>query len=391
MRLASRDGDAILDAVPGTMIHFHLFWSKPHLARQRRRGTMELLDFQALTWITGALEIRRHSPMHLITDSEGAAFFRNSGLAWIYDEISTALDGMPADIDPAVFWDGGKVFAFQWIPTPCVMMDYDAILWRELPPDAPVIALHEEPRDLSFYATNRQRFSRFGFDSPDWNWDLNPVNTALVHFADNGVPHAMGRRAVQFMREYSAALRRGDVEEAGTPAVYNRATLFAGQRLLPMFADRAGLPVRTLTRLNRDRVTIEPNPWCMHLWLSKALYKCFPEPRAAYCNHLIDRLRARHPEAMPTLKRLGLDRHRVADPEDALDFRKLSRNDLRRRQLRRLREVRGEVWIEDVNVPVRRRAEEGAWLLPGERLHPGPGASWETEPAESADPEPQLT
>ena len=94
------------------MIHYHIFWTKPHLGRQRGKRTMELLDFEALTWIASALEIRTHSPMHLLTDSDGEAFFRNTGLAWIYDEISTALDDIPEDIDPAVFWDGAKMFAF---------------------------------------------------------------------------------------------------------------------------------------------------------------------------------------------------------------------------------------------------------------------------------------
>ncbi len=364
------------------MIHHHIFWTRPHLGRQRQRRSMELLDFEALTWIVGALEIRRHSPMHLITDTKGAAFFKNTGLEWIYDEISTALDDIPEDIDPDVFWDGAKMFAFQWIETPCVIIDYDAILWREFRPTAPVMALHRESRHWSFYATNRDRFGGYGFDSSDWDWEIDPVNTAFVYFADDSVPRSMGARSVAFMKDYSAALRRNEAPEAGTHALYNRATLFAGQRLLPMCAAREGRMVEPLTELDEDLVTVARNPDITHLWISKALYRCCPEARAAYCNHLIELLRDRHPKSLPTLKRLGLDEPRVADPEDSLDYRKLSATDLRRQRLKRMSLVEGEVWIEDANIPARRRARTGDLLLPGERVHAEPGARCETEPAE---------
>lgn len=343
---------------------------------------MELLDFEALTWIASALEIRTHSPMHLITDSAGAAFFRKSGLAWIYDEISTALDDIPDDIDPAVFWDGAKMFAFQWIPTPCIIVDYDAILWREFRPQSPVMALHDESRHWTFYATNQERFGSYGFTGEDWRWDLNPVNTAFMYFEEETTPRHMGPRSVQFMRDYSADLRGNRAKEAGSPAVYNRATLFAGQRLLPMCAAQVGHKIQPLTRLDDDLVTVARNPDCTHLWISKALYRCCPEARAAYSNYLIERLLKLHPDCASSLKKLGLDRRREPDPDDSLDYRKLSHTDLRRQKLKRFCRVEGEVWIEDANLPARRRARAGALLLPGELVHADSGSRFETEPAE---------
>lgn len=364
------------------MTHYHIFWTKPHLGRQRGNLSMELLDFEALTWIASALEIRKHSPMHLLTDSTGKAFFKNSGLAWIYDEISTALDDIPEDIDPAVFWDGAKMFAFQWISTPCVIIDYDAILWREFRPEASVMALHEESRHWSFYATNKERFGPYGFDNGDWNWIINPVNTAFVYFEDETVPRHMGPRSVQFMRDYSADLRNKRAKEAGTSAVYNRATLFAGQRLLPMCAAQVGREIRPLTRLDDDLVTVARNPDCMHLWISKALYRCCPEARAAYSNYLIERLLKQQPECRGSLSKLGLDQPREPDPEDTLDYRKLSHTDLRRQKLKRFSLVEGDVWIEDANLPARRLARTGSLLLPGERVHRAAGSDCEIEPAE---------
>jgi len=360
------------------MIHYHVFWTKPLVARQGNSDRMELSDFEALTWITSALEIRRHSPIHLITDSLGRKFFEDSGTAWIYDEISTVLDEIPEAIQPSVFWDGGKMFAFQLVETPCVILDYDAILWQKLEPTSSLMALHGESREWSFYASNREKFERFGFDSPEWNWDTNPVNTGLVYFADGALPRSLGKRSVEFMLDYSAFFESSDNAELATPALYNRATLFAGQHLLALSAARMNVKIDFLTTLTPQLLTLSRNPHCSHLWISKALYRCAPEARVPLVNHLIQNLTENHPDALPTLRSFGLDQPIELDPEDRHDLETLSKIDARRRKLQRIKECTGDITIEDANRP----ATRGGLVLPGERIQAGPGATYKLSHAE---------
>ncbi len=364
------------------MIHYHVFWTRPFVARQGHGDGMELSDFELLTWMTSALEIRRHSPVHLITDSLGLQFFVDTGMDWIYDEISVVLDEMPAAIHPSVFWDGGKMFAFLSVETPCVILDYDAILWQKLEPTAAVMALHEESREWNFYSSNREKFEPFGFDSSDWDWQANPVNTGLVYFSDERLPRSMGQRSVEFMLDYSAFMNSPENEEPATPALYNRATLFAGQRLLGLCAARMGIGIGFVTTLDSGLLTIARNPICSHLWISKALYRCAPEARVALVNHLVHHLNTIHTEARATLKGFGLDRPIKLDPEDRYRLESLARTDSRRQKLRRIKECAGDITIEDANLPVFRSATRGSLVLPGERLRPGPDARYELLPAE---------
>lgn len=364
------------------MIHYHVFWTKPFVARQGHNNHMELSDFEALTWITSALEIRTHSPIHLITDTLGLQFFRDTGLEWIYDEISTVLDEIPEAIHPSVFWDGGKMFAFLSINTPCVVLDYDAILWKELEPTSPVMALHEESREWSFYSSNREKFEQFGFDSRDWDWETNPVNTGLVYFSDDRLARTMGSRSVDFMLDYSAFMNSPQNNEEATPALYNRATLFAGQRLLGLSARQMGIGIDFVTTLDSELLTLSKNPVCTHLWISKALYRCAPEARVALVNHLIHHLTVNHPDSIPSLKNFGLDRPIEFDPEDKFDLESLARTDSRRRKLRRIKECAGDLTIEDANFPVFRPGTRGSLVLPGEQLRPGPNTRYELLPAE---------
>lgn len=352
------------------------------MARQGHNGSLELVDFELLTWITSALEIRLHSPMHLITDSEGAEFFHSSGLGWLYDGISTDLNAIPAEINPSIFWDGGKMFAFQSIETPCVLLDYDAILWGPLEPRGDVMALHEEQRSWSFYAPNREKFERFGFDAGRWNWEVNPVNTGLVYFGESRLPRDMGSRSVEFMVDYSNFARTAPAEERLTPPKYNRATLFAGQRLLPMCADQKGMTVELITSLHPDLLTLAKNPTCSHFWISKALYKCVPEARVAMVNHLITQLLEKHPVCRETLERFGLSEPIALDPNQRMDFRTLSPTDARRRMLRRISSCAGDVRIEDASLTVFRPGAVGSFVLPGEQIHLGSGAKCELAGAE---------
>jgi hypothetical protein len=72
----------------------------------------------------------------MYADSAGAKWLKINGLESLYDEIDTqALDAMPKNINHAVFWAAGKIYAYQAAihkeDTP-IFMDTDAILWEKL-------------------------------------------------------------------------------------------------------------------------------------------------------------------------------------------------------------------------------------------------------------------
>ena len=124
----------------------HSFWSEPN--RCRNQGEIRFPDFEQLTAILSALEWKRHSGrVRMLTDSAGAAYFRDIGLSAFWEEIESVLDDLAHRADPYAFWAAGKLWALGSIPVPCVMLDTDLIVWENvisrLTDDA--VAAHPEP------------------------------------------------------------------------------------------------------------------------------------------------------------------------------------------------------------------------------------------------------
>ncbi|MBI2924261.1 MAG: hypothetical protein HYY24_00985 [Verrucomicrobia bacterium] len=297
------------------MTYFHTFWTWPQFASRETQQSQDigLWDFEALTWLTSALEIRRHSPLRLITDSRGLRFVQRVGLDWVYSGgISTALDAIPDSLHKTIFWAAGKVFACLSVDAPWVSLDPDAILWQPLEPTAPVMALHPEPRDWPFYCDQQQKYGAWGFND-GWDWDLDPLNTAVAYCATPEAARFYAETAVRFMLDFSVAARRENFWGKDEHQDFFDAMLFAEQRLLPMCMKRLGVEVAPLGRLQPAGPHLERNPLCAHLWLTKDAYRDCPEARLVFVNFLIERLLARHLGARPTLAKWRLDGPRTLD------------------------------------------------------------------------------
>ena len=72
------------------MTYFHSYWTRPVLDPARTGAEQELLwwDFEALTWLWSALELRQHGPLKLVTDDRGLLAVQRAGL----DRKSTRLN-----------------------------------------------------------------------------------------------------------------------------------------------------------------------------------------------------------------------------------------------------------------------------------------------------------
>lgn len=361
------------------MLYFHAFWTRPQLdpAIPPDQQDVFLWDFEALVWLLSALELRRHSQLRLVTDSRGLRFVRGAGLEWVYSGgISTALDDIPPEIDPQLFWSAGKIFALRDLEPPCTWVDLDLVLHHPLAGNGPVTALHWEDRNWPWYQPDEAAFAMHGFSSSHWNWTVDPVNTGILRLADPGLHGLFSSEAIAFMIRYS----RFRQEAAGSPdptPLHSDPTVFAEQRLLPMCAARLGKRIEVLTDCGVPGLSLPRNPHCLHLWGTKAAYRACPEARVALVNHLRADLLDRFPEAKGTLAKWELSEPRPGSPPDPEHSRELLRMHPGSLRFSLLRDVDGVVWIEDPNVGVHRLAREGSMIWSGEVIRPERGARFE--------------
>jgi hypothetical protein len=358
------------------MNYFHAYWTRPQLndAVPPESKDLELWGFELLVWVLSALEVQRHSPIRLVTDARGLRAVRNAGIDWLYHGgISTALERIPRAVDPRVFWAAGKLYAYREVAAPCVSLDTDAVLWRPLIPSAPVMVLHAEDRDWVWYKDNQPMFARYGFEGPEWDWQLQPCNAGAVCLGDQRLLQLYTDSALRFIEDYSDAHRAGATDAVAASV----AMLFAEQRLLPMCAGRLGLAVAPITQTQPAAGWLPKNPDCLHLWRAKLAYKCCPQARRELVRWLLDHLLTQFPEVRPTLARWKLDALETTDLTSGLERQDLAQPGLGDLRFCLLQNLRGVVSVTDPVIGVQRRAEEGSLIWSAETVTPEPGASFD--------------
>lgn len=263
---------------------FHTFWSAPNRARN---GVVAVPDYELLTLMLSALKWRQlNGTIRLVTDSAGAAFFERAGLTELWSEpIDIALDRMDASFDPQLFWAAGKLEALRLTPAPCVMLDADMILWRDIRPllaDA-AVAAHRETLSPSVYPDPSAAFRLDpGYAFPrEWDFTLPAANTAFLYLPGDGLREYYVNSAFRFMNALQSA-------DAG-PVV---SMCFAEQRILPMCARARGVRLDTLL----DQRALDEQDFVTHLWGQKRELAASPERRIEYCLGCVLRLLSDFPE-----------------------------------------------------------------------------------------------
>lgn len=244
-------------------------------------------DYELFTLMLSALEWRRHNgAIRMVTDSEGAAFFERAGLSRLWSEpVDTSLDGLGGGIDPLFFWAAGKLEALRREHAPCVMLDTDLIVWRDVSPllRDRVVAAHREALDPAVYPDPRAAFSLdpgYAFP-PEWDFSLPAANTAFLYLPDGALKDGYAAEAFRFMR----ALR-------GVGYVTAVTMCFAEQRILPMCAAAADVGIDTLL----DIAAPEAQSLVTHLWGAKRELASSREKRVEYCLGCAARILADFPE-----------------------------------------------------------------------------------------------
>ncbi|MEU6077260.1 hypothetical protein [Micromonospora sp. NPDC047074] len=207
---------------------FHTLWTAPSRARGARH---EFAPWEIVTTVLSVRSWQRfHGPVRLHTDHDGARLLDGLGLLDIYADVTEDLSGIdPGDIDPVVYYTGGKLVALAAERAPVAMLDLDLFLVRPVDTArADFVFAHRERANGDIYPPldRLPGADRIAGTPPDW-----AANTALAVFNDDRHRAAFTATAARFMR--------GNADPAGCAPVALPA--FCEQRLVLVEADRLGL------------------------------------------------------------------------------------------------------------------------------------------------------
>lgn len=265
---------------------FHSFWSKPNSCRNQ--GTVKFPDFELFTAILSALEWKKHNgSIRLITDSEGAAYFKSLGLINLWDSVDTSLDEIH-DVDPFLFWAAGKLYALSKMETPCVMLDTDLIIWKDMSwvKDFDLVTAHSEALNPYVYPDQSIFKLKNGYTFPaEWDFSLDAANTAFLYIKDAAFRDYYVDAATTFFKH---------VEMDGLNPV--TAMCFAEQRILPMCAAVKGQKMGYLLDLSRA----DEQDFVTHTWGFKDVLRSVPEANKEFCQRCMHRIEKEFPEKINT-------------------------------------------------------------------------------------------
>lgn len=269
---------------------FHSFWTKP--GRVINWGEIRFPDYELLTMMLSALKWRKQNgTIRMITDSAGAEFFTDLGLAGLWDDLGTELDGVPEDLDPYLFWAAGKLYALRRMPCPCVMLDTDLIIWKglDIPRELDLVAAHGEDLYPDVYPDPGVFVLKDGYHFPaGWDFSLPAANTAFLYLRNPSFRDYYTDSAIAFMRGV-----KGDGLDSTV------AMCFAEQRILPMCAKVLDQNMGCLL----DLAAAEKQDFVTHVWGHKRAMEQDERLRTAFCVRCARRLLRDFPEWEDTLAR----------------------------------------------------------------------------------------
>ncbi len=266
---------------------FHSNWTRPFEVRSPGRQ-YSVEPFELLTTALSALVWRRENgPIRMVCDTRAKKYYDECGLSFLWDEgVHPILDLIPEDINPMAFWAGGKLYALSAMPSPCVMIDTDFIVWKPLEPivagyDA--AAIHREDIMPDIYPGPEAFCQTRNFPLHNFDWTVNPLNTALSYFGNDSFRRYYTDTAICFMRSSPKA------EDVLTYMV------FAEQRLLAMCAAKYGAKICALSDLP-SLFDGTQNGYFTHIWGSKQQMRDEPAFCDDFCRRCASRLQRDFPE-----------------------------------------------------------------------------------------------
>ncbi|MDO4691686.1 MAG: DUF2589 domain-containing protein [Porphyromonadaceae bacterium] len=255
-----------------------------HTAPARARGQEPYIhDVDLLTTIMSALQWRKYNgPIRLYTDSYGKRIYEEQNMNFIWDGGINVdvLDGIQDRVDFSIFWAGAKLYALRDMQTPCVMLDTDMIVWKNLnrainPRSDQVVCVHKEYLSEIYPSIENLKTAKGYRFSDNWKWSAEPFNTALLYISDPKFKDTYTSHAIEFMVDN---LERANDEVSQM--------VFAEQRLLGICAENTGTPVKTLLELDQ----LHQQDLITHVWGAKQALRQSSELAGQFCCDIVDRL-----------------------------------------------------------------------------------------------------
>lgn len=274
------------------MLAFHSTWTRPFFARNPS-ASFEVEPFELLTTAISALHWRSlGGQICMITDGAGAAYYHAHGLEILWDGgMRVELDQIPPEIDPCVYWAAGKLFALHCMELPCVMLDTDFIVWKDISgllEGYDCAAIHREDIVDSIYPPLEAFSFDPALDLSGLDWGERPFNTALAYFADSALRDRYCTKAKEIM------LHSPGARDA---LIY---MVFAEQRLLAMLAK--GYRVRVLSDI--ESLFTSGQQFFTHVWGFKQQMRDDLRAYDAFCRKCAARLLRDHPKEAETLRQV---------------------------------------------------------------------------------------
>ncbi len=270
---------------------YHINWTKPFLELSPNTP-YAIPDYALLTTILSAACLQQNSgPVQMITDRAGAAYYRSIGLdrLWHGGMLDPLDQWIPACVNPICFWAAGKLYTLLHKTAPCLIVDTDFIIWKNISgllSGCKIAAIHDEPLSPEVYPPFSALQTNFSMHS-NFDLTLRPANTALLYFQDTDFMHDYAKTAISFLEQ--------------TPSPDNRLTymVFAEQRLLPLCAKQAHIPIRYLRSFSQLFSNEEQT--FTHVWGHKTVLEASASIRADFCAACVRRILADFPAYGPML------------------------------------------------------------------------------------------
>jgi hypothetical protein len=279
---------------------FHVMSTVPERTYYRRAGGRQvaLEDFEILVMVLSALKWRQHNgSVKLYTDTAGAEHLERLGLSSLWDDgVDTGvLENSTLDTSSTVFWASARTIALAAERAPCVMLDTDLVVWRDIRPlvRAPFMALHPEHVDGWTYVDKEELHTPPGYVWDRWDWAVTPTNAALMYFGRDDLRAYCAREGLKYL--HGNILEEEEKSQAHA--------VFVEQRLYPMCAAELRVPTGFFLRDYADERLADgsANDAVTHLWVYKQRLMRDVQERRRVCFRMARRILRDFPALRPTL------------------------------------------------------------------------------------------
>lgn len=259
-----------------------------HTNRTAIRGGEE--DFELLTAAISALKWREHNgSIKMITDKNGAEFYRRNGLEFLWDGgVFDELSDIPAD--PKMFWAAGKIYALRIQKAPIAVLDMDFIVWEKLDFDkiTDAAVIHFEDINGETYPEPSVFRMNSGYEFPSTDKNLKACNTAFYIIKNQSFLELYTAEAIRFIE---------NAKRTDEPLTY---MLYAEQRLFNICAERLGIKTEAFSDLNS---LYTANSRFTHTWGMKQQMRDNADLREKFCRRCAKRIETDFPDAAAVLKK----------------------------------------------------------------------------------------